>query len=462
MAWTAKQRAQILGASDPTYGPLMGRSLPDVDPTWPEQPAGFGDAISLDGPRLVSEFLEPGMGNPRIVAGLDALEATLRAKLAERERISGLTLLPAGMAFNYGTIWQNLPPGGSADPRSNLVEKLVTNALVEALTAAGFDLAPGLLKPLGFLHPLEFSGGLALRRHLKDALVGQDHGEWTHMLQWYLLATQGPRVGRVIQRPFPAAEVFRYLGAQALVQRRPGVPPGPDLWFVCCDRLAPYMPYPNRIATDSADFRNPDMLHMSIAGVATNRLALRNQLTGVGRDDFDRVVAAVNDHRRDRPLLAALFARRRRKREVLWAKAEVFSAAQAAARIPVVGPLLYTVHPPTANKLLPLAQQLRLTTFLRGTSDNGNTIWKPDWSALALHPGQTLDATDRARFLAVLTPLDLDRVFREESRSVMYAWSKSATPWTAAPGANPSAEWQALPAAERANLLATAQLQYLP
>ena len=47
--------------------------------------------------------------------------------------------------------------------------------------------------PIGLLPTDEFYWPIALLRHIKDVLIGQEHGEFTHLLQWYIILRAAQR-----------------------------------------------------------------------------------------------------------------------------------------------------------------------------------------------------------------------------------------------------------------------------
>lgn len=304
----------------------VGWPVPGVRPSG----SGFAPSIADDGPRIVSNFLSEGWASDEVKAGLYQLEDELKRAARQREKDLNVTVLPDDSNWTWGQIAAALDVAGHRAPgrlrsdKASVIHNLLPGTMLAALTAKGFRLQTPMV-PLGLLSDDEFHAQLYLGVHLKDVLVGQDHGEWTHMLQWYLLAHASP-----LQTGTRAAEVFKYLGWQGMAQAKEwGVAgstrQGPSLWRVCCDRDAPYHFDNGSLARNIDDLRNPDMLHVGLAGYAPNRdTGLASLLAAFPGSPilatFTQARVLWLAHRDKWPLLSALLYRRLMKRWPMWAQ----------------------------------------------------------------------------------------------------------------------------------------------
>jgi hypothetical protein len=105
----------------------------------------------------------------------------------------------------------------------------------------------------------QFREQLTEKQPFKDPTIGPDHGEYTHRLQWYLIAE-----GAGFKEP--AAEVYKHIGMvpwQGSVYTKDGAN-NFGLWDTLCDRQpigAPGLPTPFPFyKADNLDFRCPEAL----------------------------------------------------------------------------------------------------------------------------------------------------------------------------------------------------------
>ena len=293
--------------------------------------------ISEDGPRIVSEFLEKGLKNLDLASGLDRLDRELKDRARASEQFLGVTVFPGDLDWTFPNIDAALTRAARTDPRlprsveATVAYHLLRDTLMARLTAKGFALDTPVT-PLGLLPNDLFYDPITLRRHMKDVMIDQDHGEWTHMIQWYLLATASD-----LKTGNRAAEVFEYLGRQGKAQYAEPAGPrqGPNLWRVCCDRDAPYMHRHGSPAASTSDFRNPDMLNLGLAGFGPVRQQRVEQRLRVF--DGGPIFAAFTEtrdawiaNRRRWPLLSALLRHRALKREPMHQQAATITKALKA------------------------------------------------------------------------------------------------------------------------------------
>jgi hypothetical protein len=392
-------------------------------PDWPVVASGaagavYPTAVSEDGPYIVSEFLERGMNNPDLTDGLARLETELRFQARNREAFLGVTVLPDDANWTFPNLLAALLTVAAKDVRNHLLR----DTLLAALTPSGFPyVIPDV--PLGILPNDVFYNPMMLRMHLKDVLVGQDHGEWTHLLQWYLLATSSH-----LNTGTYAAEVFEYLGYQGVKQyAEPSTSTrqGPNLWRVCCDRDAPYIHTNTSRAKDPNDFRCPDMLHVSLTGFAPIRGAdLQTSTQNVGGAvlaSFTETRDAWNANSVKWPFLCALLRHRVLKREPLYQQAQRITKdlkAEVRARIEAVLPLV-TADVATSNLDL-----FFLKDFFK-TPPSG--ILNPNWTHLSVPPGLTLSAAGKGLITGVLNQIinDYGKIFfRSNTDAIPYGWAR--------------------------------------
>lgn len=334
MPWPKAVRDDLWGNIQPQ--PSWGVTVKDVDATaWPAMPALYQpapvDAVVQRYATDVRAYFRKGLTNPRIVAGLGQLETALRAGLAVAEVASGAALLPPGALANHDHYYAALDPIRRRTPGvHDLTHHLVRETLVAGLRAAGWWATPTvpptdpIAVPMGLLGAKDFYGLLVLNRHLKDVTIGQEHGEWTHLLQWYLLATNPPGTG------FNSWMLYEALGRQGWQQGATSVAEHfeapPTLWQVLFDRVAPYYHVQNWLADDGNDFSCPDMLHVSLAGLASNREStVRGHAAPAVMNVLDGnfyINGKLHNTRTDWPLLTALLGRRVEKRVPLYRESQ--------------------------------------------------------------------------------------------------------------------------------------------
>jgi len=344
--FTAGQTADIIGptmrmagwnAGAPPWVPATPWVPPPVGPGWPypavrANGAAYPPEIAFDGPRIVSEFLSGGFASAAVRTGLDRLEDELKRQGRALEARLGVAVLPNDAHWHFDDLWHALAvpgraPGALRSARGAVEHHLLRDTLLDVLRTKGFALGQPVV-PLGILPNNSFYEPIALGRHMKDVLIPQDHGEWTHLLQWFLIATASP-----LRDGNDAAKVFRYLGFQGMWQALEpwgaGAPrSGPNLWRVCCDRDAPYYHLHGSLARNIDDLRNPDMLNVGLAGYATNREdGLTAMLSPYGLGDaryasYSSALARWATNRERWPLLCAILRRKTVKRTPMFLQAE--------------------------------------------------------------------------------------------------------------------------------------------
>jgi hypothetical protein len=345
------------------------------------------------------------------------------------------------------------------DANAPLISSLLRDTLTLPLAGAGFDVGPGsILTPVGIVAPLKFFEPIKLRRHIKDVLISLEHGEWTHLLQWYLL-TVVPPTPTAPNRPFNPAEVFAYLGRQGAVQTKVtnaavnSSPTGPDLWFVCCDRFSPTTLTESPRAEDEFDFRCPEVLHGSLAGFTdTGRQQLRADLAASPAQlaMLERIQRQATQNQARWPLLCALLRRRLIKREELSNRAAAFAKHWE-------GPVwqLLSSLPSVKAKLATWGEQKMLSTFLiGGPSAAQGFTWEPTWQALALVPGAVLTQPEMVTIAQVLVQQRYPEIFQQGSRALNYVWSKRDNRWKNTRPSQLGALWESLLPTEREAILA--------
>src|SRR3954453_499075 len=159
MPWTSEERIQIIGEKMPLPGFGYTGKKRETGPNWPVQPTTgptFPDSVAVDGPRLISEYLAPGLKNKKIEAGLYRLEEQLVTTLRSRQAGTGdVVLATKKKKYTYDEVWTALPPAGSKeDNRRPLIWHLLRDALLEPLVAAGF----GFAGPGGVIVPIRALG----------------------------------------------------------------------------------------------------------------------------------------------------------------------------------------------------------------------------------------------------------------------------------------------------------------
>ncbi len=261
----------------------------------------------------VARFLAGGFTNADLLAALDQLEREVVEHIRLRQRyleVEGEDLLEA-----------------LKGPRGKeLTSRALYFVLVRALRLAQFELETALVpsgaleRPIGILSSAQFGGVIRQMKHLKDPLVGVDHGELTHMLQWVLIfyAVEAKALPLVN----PVALVYSFLGCHySVVQEARAATASkalaPELWAVACDRVSPVHASALLRGRDHNDFRCPDMLHLSLAGWGKTRDATESWPGGKKlAADVQSNATAITAARW--PTLGYLFKARRSKRDWLF------------------------------------------------------------------------------------------------------------------------------------------------
>lgn len=418
-----------------------------IGPGWPApalDKAGnpFPAAITETGPYIVSEFLSRGMRNDKLTAGLDRLETELKLYARIRESVNRVTIFPSKSAdWTFANLDDALnavgatAAGAKRSAAAQVTHQLLSKTLLDNIKTKGFSLDAPVV-PLGLLPNNVFYDPMMNRRHMKDVLVGQDHGEWTHLLQWYLVATASD-----LSRGSDAAQVFEYLGFQGVSQHMQNSAAGSgsqgeNLWRVCCDRDAPYIHTNTVRATDTDDFRCPDMLHIGLAGFAPilgkDREAKMRQIGGGVLDAFTKTrdasvakstgLSGFGASAQARwPLLCVLLRRRVLKREPLFEQARGIADELKAE---VRAKLEAGVASAGINAALSRLDLFFLKSFFK-TPESG--VYDMAWQHLALLPGHTWSTADQNIIRTVLNDIITEYgkfFFRRTPDAIPYGWSR--------------------------------------
>lgn len=348
--WNNKVRHPYWGAV-PALPPLVDAAAPEAA-GWPARPAGTGwseERVKRHA-LAVNDYLGRGLQ-----AGPGGAPGPIDRALTELNRL----------------LLQELPAAGGPAPATYddfmLRDDLpgLKDVLLRQLTLRGWVLPPDRVKvPLGLLDDAGFYGVMQNFQHVKDVTIGQEHGEWTHFLQWYVLT---------VAPPFPGCDVkgfYQYLGFQGPAGSAGW---GPKLWQVLCDRTAPYYHVShNYYARDINDFRSPDMLHVSLAGLATGRIFLRTSPAVAAHPglpvaiDDGNPLSAPAQSRLKWPLLTAVMRKRLDKRNLIYDPAlRIYTAAVQAHRARLENALAaITVTLSTGVTVDPVLPGSRLDEFI--------------------------------------------------------------------------------------------------
>lgn len=128
-----------------------------------------------------------------------------------------------------------------AETNNQLIMKSLRQLMENELSKFGFH--PKFGKTLGFVEPAGFRAAIANGLILKDPGANERHGEFTHALQWLLIACQEeetPFIG------YPVIEIFKRLGHEESVYDRealnPAEPSQPrsesGIWDLIVDNVA--------------------------------------------------------------------------------------------------------------------------------------------------------------------------------------------------------------------------------
>lgn len=144
--------------------------------------------------------------------------------------------------------------------------------LEKELTQAGFF--PGFGKTFGNIPPDVFRAATAHGLMLKDAILGnENHGEFTHPIQWLMIAWQQRDTGFLDET---VISLFKQLGHEKAVfsRQRIYVDENPlqgrneyNIWDLIIDRL-----------DDANDFRQPSYLHMMLLKTENPELSLLKEM----------------------------------------------------------------------------------------------------------------------------------------------------------------------------------------
>lgn len=484
VAWTAAERAQILGRRAPIAAWGSPAAVPPPSAAWPAaDPAAPPAYVAEHGPRLISKYLELGWQNPKIVGALDGLETALRAQLANDQVgdiiISDLTTwagVSAGLFDPPDPANPNAPLTVAAQTpaRRAVIEQLVRNVLWSELLQHGFQAGAApttpptattvpvgpVQIPLAILPKVQFYNPIINRAHIQDPLVGLEHGEFTHMLQWYLLSIAPPDV-LPGEGPFQPARVYSSLGRHALAQAAlPSAPGDWDLWQHCSDRVAYVFPLIRPRATNIDDCRSPDHLHVPLSGIGVNReVGILAGLPAAARAEFTQWAGKWKLNRVRWPLLCGLLRRRVLILEGIYEAGERLRNAVAAT---VVAALHALTTGPFHDKIDRAASDL--FNWVKGERESltgGIHTVHRDRNKLVLLPGVTMtntDWNDVDMHLANAVPPWIkagDVVGQNSARAVAYLFHFYSNRDLQV------SDWSAMPAGARDSLVSTSNQYYL-
>jgi Family of unknown function (DUF5636) len=230
----------------------------------------------------VSDYLEVGAflsGPVHIVGTLDLLEQSLEDRMFTRLGYNASTagqklqnvrreyyLKQAQGQFNQSIDRFREKINQTPIQKDPVYSQLLTDELASVETNEQFALFSNRYgEPrVEMIMPLkadQFRDQLQKGRPFKDPTIGPDHGEYTHRLQWYLIARAG-----VLNQP--VIDVYKHIGMVAWDgSGNPGTTHGAEnfgLWDELCDRQpmgAPGLPQPFPFyKADLLDFRCPEAL----------------------------------------------------------------------------------------------------------------------------------------------------------------------------------------------------------
>jgi hypothetical protein len=92
--------------------------------------------------------------------------------------------------------------------------KVLRNVLEDGLAEVGFS--PNFVKAIGFLEPEVFRFFLAKGDVIKDPGAGVKHGEYTHAIQWWIIASQEKENSFL---DMPVIDLYKELGKESAVLR---------------------------------------------------------------------------------------------------------------------------------------------------------------------------------------------------------------------------------------------------
>ncbi len=283
-----------------------------VEDGWPN--VDDSDADHLADAVTVARFLKGGFTDDRVLSGFDTLEAALvKSALLAADNESG------GVEAVLDALKRRVKP---------VVGHLLLDVLARYLAEHGFVIeAPkegeprrwSPVVPLSLLENPTFGGLLEARKHLKDPLVGLAHGEFSHMIQWYVIV-QAWSAGTLKLRTSPPL-TYEFLGRQ--YRRAMNLP----LWWMVCDRVRPDASMKIAMAADADDLRSPDCVNLSFAPYPSERnVALRDRAKAAGNFvEVERVLEsfAANVARSSKrwPVLTRILQMRMIKRTLLLQRA---------------------------------------------------------------------------------------------------------------------------------------------
>ncbi len=220
----------------------------------------------------VGYVLGQGMDNVDFVQGLQRLEAALQRSLESRLRPFGPFSPQPNMDLHRQAArdYWNQRLGGGVE-KNQTYSHLLSKELTRVERDEGFSFNVGILTSnkaqlyVSVVSPENFRAQLALGRHWKDPGVPGAHGEFTHRIQWYVLAQSGALGPRGT-----AVRVFKRCGSEDYVSELDPPVHGADwvdLWQVLCDRDRHNGGNTIAVRADSAqDFRCPEHFGEFLAG----------------------------------------------------------------------------------------------------------------------------------------------------------------------------------------------------
>lgn len=158
------------------------------------------------------------------------------------------------------------------------IKRLLRETLEKELEKFGFH--PQFGKAFDAIDPVGFRAAIANGLLLKDVALGRDiHGEFTHAIQWLMIAWQQADTHFLKS---PVIEIFKRMGSEESVFKRAPIsarkPNRPrkemGLWDLIIDR--PYSRY--EPASILKDFRNPDDITLLLQYNKTKSLQLLAEL----------------------------------------------------------------------------------------------------------------------------------------------------------------------------------------
>jgi len=230
----------------------------------------------------IGDLLESGPGSALIKKALESLdtllfqlidgrlsEETKKSLKPEQRRAATVSTAKAG-AFKPKNSKERTEISGALVPKTTEGKDPFSKVLVTVLGTYEKDCAypanadahfhPRLFY-VGFLQRDPFLNNIAAGNHWKDVGASAQHGEFTHRLQWYVVAASG-----VIPKN-KVGEVYRKVGAFRDQAKDADGFDQRDLWARLCDRPNPLKSKGMKGGTDKlTDFRSPENFNDYLRG----------------------------------------------------------------------------------------------------------------------------------------------------------------------------------------------------